>query len=145
MSGAIRCGGVPAARSHPYTCSPSPQASSSSGCNPRTHRAGEGAAFTGLKPAGRDVGPAIPAADKALQTGEVGPVVDLVTRAAAGVVKEKFRHARELSGYPKSDVEAGRRYVEAYVSYLHAVERMYHAATHAPAGHAEEVSTAGEE
>ena len=109
----------------------------------RVHRAGEGAPYTGLKPAGRDQGLAIPAADKALQTGEVGPVVGLITRAAAETVREKFRRAREFSGYPKSDVEAGRRYVEAYVSYLHAVERMYQTAAHAPAGHAEEAS-AGE-
>src|SRR6185436_13630003 len=35
----------------------------------RVHRAGEGAPFTGLQPAGRDLGPAIPAADKALDEG----------------------------------------------------------------------------
>ncbi|MGZ6142618.1 MAG: DUF6448 family protein [Myxococcales bacterium] len=106
----------------------------------RVHRAGEGAAYTGLKPAGLDAGPAIPAADKALQTGEIAPVIELVNQAAAETVKEKFRRVREASGYGKSDVEAGRRYVEAYVSYLHAVERLYDAAAHAPAGHAEEES-----
>ena len=31
----------------------------------RVHRAGEGAPFTGLKPAGLDLGPAVPAADRA--------------------------------------------------------------------------------
>jgi Family of unknown function (DUF6448) len=30
----------------------------------RTHRAAEGAPYTGLKPAGRDLGPAIPAAER---------------------------------------------------------------------------------
>ena len=30
----------------------------------RIHRAGEGAPYTGLKPAGQDIGPAIPAADR---------------------------------------------------------------------------------
>jgi hypothetical protein len=34
----------------------------------RLHRAGEGASYTGLQPAGRDLGPAIPAADKALES-----------------------------------------------------------------------------
>ena len=33
----------------------------------RIHRAGEGAPYTGLKPAGRDLGPAIPAADEAIE------------------------------------------------------------------------------
>jgi hypothetical protein len=37
----------------------------------RIHRAGEGAPYTGLKPAGRDLGPAIPAADKAVETGSL--------------------------------------------------------------------------
>jgi hypothetical protein len=37
----------------------------------RVHRAGEGTPFTGLKPAGRDLGPAIPAADKAIEEGPV--------------------------------------------------------------------------
>ena len=46
----------------------------------RIHRAAEGAAYTGLKPAGRDLGPAIPAADKALETGNVDPVVKLLWR-----------------------------------------------------------------
>ena len=32
----------------------------------RVHRAGEGEPFTGLKPAGRDPGPVIPAADRAI-------------------------------------------------------------------------------
>ena len=36
----------------------------------RVHRAGEGAPFTGLKPAGRDLG-AIPAADEAVRLGSV--------------------------------------------------------------------------
>lgn len=40
----------------------------------RLHRAGEGAGFTGLKPAGRDLGPAIPAADKALRDANVEPL-----------------------------------------------------------------------
>ena len=44
----------------------------------RVHRAGEGAPFTGLKPAGRDLGPAIPAADEAVRTGSIEPVRQLL-------------------------------------------------------------------
>ena len=39
----------------------------------RVHRAGEGAPFTGLQPAGLALGPAAPAADKALRTGDLAP------------------------------------------------------------------------
>ena len=37
----------------------------------RLHRAGEGAGFTGLKPAGIDYGPMIPAAEGSLETGDL--------------------------------------------------------------------------
>jgi Family of unknown function (DUF6448) len=37
----------------------------------RTHRAGEGAPYTGLKPAGSPVGPVIPMAEEAVATGSV--------------------------------------------------------------------------
>ncbi|ETT26673.1 hypothetical protein RAJCM14343_5014 [Rhodococcus aetherivorans] len=37
----------------------------------RLHRAGEGAPFTGVKPAGGDVGPVIPLAEDAIETGSV--------------------------------------------------------------------------
>ena len=38
----------------------------------RIHRAGEGAPYTGLKPAGRDLGPAIPASDKPSKPATLG-------------------------------------------------------------------------
>ncbi|MDM7490660.1 DUF6448 family protein [Rhodococcus sp. CSLK01-03] len=37
----------------------------------RLHRAGEGASFTGVKPAGGDVGPVIPLAERAIETGSI--------------------------------------------------------------------------
>ena len=40
----------------------------------RLHRAGEGAAYTGLKPTGIDYGPAIPAAERAIETGNLAQV-----------------------------------------------------------------------
>ena len=43
----------------------------------RVHRAGEGAAYTGLKPAG-EIEPAIAAADKSIETGKLEPVAKLV-------------------------------------------------------------------
>ena len=44
----------------------------------RLHRAGEGAAYTGLKPAGIDYGPAIPAAEKAVATGDLKRVKTVI-------------------------------------------------------------------
>ena len=54
----------------------------------RLHRAGEGAAYTGLKPAGIDYGPVIPAAEHAVdeQRGGQRPASFPRVRHAAGVV-----------------------------------------------------------
>ena len=61
----------------------------------RTHRAGENAPYTGLKPAGRDLGPAIPAADKALETGSDEALVQLLTDAAQEGLRKHFKEAVE--------------------------------------------------
>lgn len=109
----------------------------------RVHRAGEGAAYTGLQPAGRNLGPAIPAADKALQTGNVEPLVKLLADAVRFGARQHFKHAEGLKGYQRGDVEAGRRYVNAYVVFVHYVERLYEA-VHRPAeGHYAESAAAG--
>ena len=44
----------------------------------RVHRAGEGAPYTGLKPAGLDVGPVIPVAEKAIEAGSEEELADLL-------------------------------------------------------------------
>ena len=45
----------------------------------RLHRAGEGAPFTGLKPAGSKSSPAIQAADQAIHTGEIQILLEQIT------------------------------------------------------------------
>jgi hypothetical protein len=109
----------------------------------RIHRAGEGAPYTGLKPAGRDLGPAIPAADKALEDGSVEPVVKLTTDAVQHGIREHFNHAVMKKKFKKDDVEAGREYIEAYVSYIHYVEQAYEAAKNPAHGHYPEAEEAG--
>ena len=101
----------------------------------RVHRAGEGAPYAGLKPAGRDLGPAIPAADKAIETGAVGPVQELLANVVQHGLQEHFEELKALQGYDPNDVAAGRRYVKAYVEYIHYVERLHEAATTAAEGH----------
>lgn len=101
----------------------------------RVHRAGEGAGFTGLKPAGRDLGPAIPAADRALVEGSVDATIKLVTDAVAKGIRERFHAAWRRRDFDPGDVEAGREYVAAYVPYVHFVERLFELATEAPHAH----------
>lgn len=101
----------------------------------RIHRAGEGAPFTGLKPAGLDLGPAVPAADRALKAGSVDAVVKLLSDAVSAAVRARFQVAAEKQTFDPDDVAAGREYVEAYVPYLHYVERLWNAATAPVHGH----------
>lgn len=101
----------------------------------RVHRAGEGAPFTGLQPAGRDLGPAIPAADKALVDGSIDKVVTLLGDAIREGLHRHFHPAYEHSKFDANDVKAGREYVEAYVPYIHYVERLWEDAKGAAHGH----------
>ena len=101
----------------------------------RVHRAGEGAAYTGLKPAGRDLGPAIPAADQALRSGDPAALTRLLAETMRAGLLEKYQKAMAAKSFPVSDVRAGREYVEAYVRYIHYVEAMYERAISPSAGH----------
>ena len=101
----------------------------------RIHRAGEGAPFTGLKPAGLDLGPAVPAADRALKTGSADALVKLLVDAVSAGVRARFHAAAERQRFDPNDVAAGRRYVESYVPYVHYVERLWEVATGSVHGH----------
>lgn len=91
----------------------------------RIHREGEGASYTGLKPAGLDLGPVLPAADKALESGNPGPLLKLVNGRIHEGIHKYYMEAREKKAHAGESVEAGRAYVQAYVPYLHFVERLY--------------------
>jgi hypothetical protein len=104
----------------------------------RLHRAGEGAPFTGLKPAGRDLGPAIPAADEAIRVGAVEPVHRLLTGVLEERLREQFGEAMAAKIFKSDDLLAGRAYVKAYVEFIHFVERVYDSMTKVPRGHFDE-------
>lgn len=116
----------------------------------RVHRAAEGAAYDGLKPAGRDLGPAIPAPDHALERGPVDEVFALLADAVRKGVRQHFENAVQHRKFDVDDVAAGRRYVRACVPYVHYVERLWqatgaahgHHAAHG-AGHAHRIGGAG--
>jgi hypothetical protein len=108
----------------------------------RIHRAGEGAPYTGLKPAGRDLGPAIPAGDKALETGDIEPVVKLLSEKMEHGVREHFKEALAKKKFDKNNVEAGRDFIRAYVEYIHYVEGIHDATASAAHGHFPEAGEA---
>lgn len=104
----------------------------------RVHRAGEGAPYTGLKSAGRDLGPAIPAADKALAAGSDEALLQLLSQTLRQGLEERFRHAVETKAFRPEDLAAGREHVKAYVEFLHYAEGAYEAAARGGHGHEEE-------
>lgn len=94
----------------------------------KIHRAGEGAPFTGLKPAG-EVEPAITEADKALANGSSDALVKLVTDDIAAGIGKRYEHAAATYKHKDESVEQGREFVEAYIEYTHYVERLHLDAT----------------
>ena len=108
----------------------------------RVHRAGEGASYTGLKPAGRDLGPAIPAADKALDEGSLSPVITLLTKGVEGGLRRHFEEVITARHFKPGDVPAGREYVRTYVEFIHYVERLYEAIVTPAHGHVAESASA---
>lgn len=101
----------------------------------RVHRAGEGAPYTGLKPAGTDLGPAIPAADQAIDQRSAGPVLTLLTKAMEDGLRARYEHVLRAKNFRPSDVDAGREYVKTYVEFIHYVERLYEAIATSAHGH----------
>lgn len=91
----------------------------------RIHRAGEGAPYTGLKPAGRDLGPAIPAADKAVETSSIDEVARLLSEAVRNGLHTRFHDLMAKKSFRTDDVTAGREFIESYVTFIHYIERLY--------------------
>ena len=90
----------------------------------RIHRAGEGAPYTGLKPGGA-VDPAVALADKSLETGSVDKLVHILTSAMAKGIRERFQHTLQNQEYVNESVDAGREFVNAYVTFTHYVEGLH--------------------
>lgn len=90
----------------------------------KVHRAGEGATFTGLKPAGA-VEPAVAEADKALAGGSADAFVSLVTADVESGIRKRFEHAAATFKHKDKSVAQGREFVEAYVAFTHYVERLH--------------------
>ena len=90
----------------------------------RIHRAGEGAGYTGLKPAGKIEAP-IAAADKSLETGKLEGVAKLISGRMEQGLHRNFEDMMKKKKYNPDDVAAGRTFASAYVEYTHYVERLY--------------------
>ena len=79
----------------------------------RVHRAGEGAPYTGLKPAGLGFGPVVPVAERAIESGSPDELVRVLTDKVRHEVGARFGRAMELKAHADEGVAAAREYVEA--------------------------------
>lgn len=97
----------------------------------RVHRAGEGAPYTGLKPAGQPIDDGIEQADRAIESGSIERAAEAMQRAVSRGMEERFHRVIEAKKHAGESVEKGRAYVAAYVDFIHYVERLHEAATRA--------------
>jgi len=111
----------------------------------RVHRAGEGAPYTGLKPAG-SMAHIEEAADQSLESGSPDKIVLHLTEAMTDGIRDRFSKARIANSKAGTNVEAGREYVRAYVEYLHYVSGLFDQITKGGAhAHGEEEPKKAEE
>ncbi len=90
----------------------------------RLHREGEGAPYTGLKPAGT-VEPIIASSDKALDSGSVDTLTKEITWLVADGIRRRFTGTMEKKKHADESIAAGREFIEAYVEFTHYVERLH--------------------
>jgi hypothetical protein len=107
----------------------------------RIHRAGEGAPFTGLKPAGLGHGPVVPVAEKAIETESPEELVKLLTDTVEDQIRERFERVMHLKSAAAGEgVEEMREYVEAMLGlevYSHKLYECAHAEPHGEGTHHE--------
>jgi hypothetical protein len=102
----------------------------------RVHREGEGEPYTGLKPSGPEPEGGIAAADRALEKSSVDDLVRSMTAQVTTGIRDRYSRTIERRQHAEESVQAGRAYVEAYVEFIHYVERLQEDVT-GSAGHGE--------
>jgi hypothetical protein len=95
----------------------------------RLHREYEGAVFTGLKPAGEDVHPAIARADASLEKGKVDALARDIAGAVESSIRSQFDDTLKAKSRQGKSVKAGREFVDQYVQFVHYVKYLHDAAT----------------
>ena len=105
----------------------------------RIHRMGEGAPYTGLKPAGLDEGPVIPIAEKAIESGSPDELIKALSAMLQEEITHRFHHMLHLKEHAARSVDEGREYVEAMLGlqvWSHSLYERIHAEAHAAHSHA---------
>jgi len=103
----------------------------------RIHRAGEGAPYTGLKPAGLSEGPIIPIAEKAIETESADKLIDALKSFVDKEIKHRFDKMLQLKRNKDHSVDDAREYTEAMLGIQVYSHKVYLALTADPHAKAE--------
>ena len=105
----------------------------------RVHRESEGVAYSGIKGADYKPEEGIELADQAIDSGSLTEVQKQIVGTVQSGLQHRFAEVIEAKAHANDSVEAGRAYVQAYVEFIHYVERLHQNATtaagHQPASH----------
>ena len=91
----------------------------------RLHREAEGMPYTGVKPAGLPEPPDITAADRAIETGDLQPVIQILEEELEKHVRHLFEEATHKKNSADRSVQAGREWADAYVRFIVYVHGLY--------------------
>lgn len=95
----------------------------------RLHREGEGAPYTGLKPAGSAT-PLVQMADASIAQNDIEGLLSKLTTHLQKDLLDKYQKVMELHKVKDNSTELGRAYVAAYVDYTHTLEGIEHILAH---------------
>jgi len=73
-------------------------------------------------------------ADKAIESGSVAALLKLFDASAQADIQMRFNDVISRQGFNVRDVEAGREYVKAYITFMHHVEHVYEESEHKTEG-----------
>lgn len=110
----------------------------------RLHRASEGAPYTGIKPAGTPTPAPVARSDEALETGNVDALAGRIAGVVEAGIRERFAVASEARKHKDENIEAGRKFVAAYVEFVHYVEAVHDIAMGHGVHHGEKPAETGE-
>jgi hypothetical protein len=105
----------------------------------RIHRMGEGAPYTGLKPAGLSEGPVIPVAEQAIESGSPDELINVLTDMLREEVTHRFQQMMQLKQHAHESVNDAREYVEAMLGlqvWSHSIYEGLHGEAHLAHVHA---------
>lgn len=108
----------------------------------RLHRAGEGASYSGLKPAGLDWGPVVRKAERAVEIGSVEDFIPFLSQMVELEVSKKFNDVKLKTDYDVDNVSDARQYIDAMLEFILFTHHLYKFAT-AGKGHTKRIASEG--